>query len=125
MTQDKGNAGEELADFCRALPGATEDVKWGNDLVFSIAGKMFACFELPDCERLSFKVEPLLFSSLVTQPCFEPAPYLARHSWVSLNDTHAVPVDALEDFLTESHRLVAAKLPKKAQQALGLVEIIR
>jgi predicted DNA-binding protein (MmcQ/YjbR family) len=32
---------EELREFCMALPGVTEDVKWGNDLCFSVGKKMF------------------------------------------------------------------------------------
>ena len=47
-----------LYDLCRSLPGATEDVKWDNDLVFSVGGKMFACFSLPEGNPLSFKVDP-------------------------------------------------------------------
>jgi len=31
-----------LLDFCRTLPGATEDVKWGSHLVFSVGDEMFA-----------------------------------------------------------------------------------
>jgi len=34
-----------LQAYCRSLPGATEDIKWGNDLVFSVGGKMFAGFD--------------------------------------------------------------------------------
>ena len=55
---------DPLVAFCRSLPGATEDIKWEHDLIFSVGGKMFAG--------------------------------------------------------AESHRLVAAKLPKKTRQALGL-----
>ena len=33
-----------LLAFCRSLPHVTEDVKWGNDLVFSVGKKMFAGF---------------------------------------------------------------------------------
>jgi predicted DNA-binding protein (MmcQ/YjbR family) len=29
-------------ELCRSLPGVTEDVKWENDLIFSVGGKMFA-----------------------------------------------------------------------------------
>lgn len=105
---------------CRALPGVTEDVKWGDNLVFSVAEKMFAVFQLPDLTACSFKVDADLFPSLVEQPGIEPAPYLARHSWVYLADRTAVPAGALEDFLGRAHAIVAAKLPKKTRVALGL-----
>ena len=40
------------------LPGVTQDVKWGNDLAYSVGGKMFAvtCLDGADAGRVSFKV---------------------------------------------------------------------
>lgn len=40
---------EQVREFCRSLPGVAEDVKWGNDLCFTIGGKMFCviCLEPP------------------------------------------------------------------------------
>ena len=111
---------DPLFAFCRSLPGATEDVKWEHDLIFSVGGKMFAGFHLPDGQPLAFKVDPLVFASLAHQPGFEPAPYMARHHWVSVADRSAVPLPVLQDFLAESHRLVAAKLPRRTRASLGL-----
>lgn len=111
---------DPLLDFCRGLPGVTEDVKWGDNLVFSVALKMFAAFDLPDRQRLSFKVDTLVFDTLVGHDGIIPAPYLARAHWVSVTDRGRLPQEALEDFLEESHRLVASKLPKKKRAALGL-----
>ena len=113
-------ARDPLVLFCRALPAATEDVKWGNDLVFSVGDKMFAGFLIPDGTPFGFKVAPEVFASLVEQPGIEPAPYLARHHWVSVTDRGALPLRALEEFLAESHRLVAEKLPRRTRRALGL-----
>lgn len=114
--------GDPLIEFCRTLPGATEDVKWGDNLVFSVAAKMFVVFQLPDGQPLSFKVEPLLFASLTEQDGIDPAPYLARHSWVLVRDLDVMPLVNLKDFITESHRQVASKLPKKKQRELGLLD---
>ena len=111
---------DPLLELCRSLPGATEDVKWGHDLIFSVGGKMFAGFQLPDGEPIGFKVDPLVFDSLVGHDGIVPAPYMAKHSWVSVTDRARVPVATLEELLTESHRLVAAKLSGKARRALGL-----
>lgn len=65
---------DPLLDLCRSLPGVTEDVKWDNDLVFSVGGKMFAVFALPDLEKMSFKVEPTLFPVLTARPASFPRP---------------------------------------------------
>lgn len=111
---------DPLYDFCRSLQGVTEDVKWDNDLVFSVGGKMFACFGLPDGDSFSFKVEPELFDSFVQQDGIRPAPYLAKHSWIALASRETLPEEVLKDLLEASHGLVAAKLSKKARRELGL-----
>ncbi|HEX7183136.1 MAG TPA: MmcQ/YjbR family DNA-binding protein [Thermoanaerobaculia bacterium] len=116
------NDADPLLDFCRKLPGVTEDVKWGNDLVFSVGGKMFAAFGLPEHEPIGFKVEPALFPVLTQRPGVVPAPYLAQHSWVNVKTRDTLPRQELEELLRESHALVAQKLSKKARASLGLEE---
>ena len=114
---------DPLVEFCRSLPGATEDVKWGADLIFSVGGKMFAGFQMPDGEPLGFKVDPVVFASLVGNDGIVPAPYMAKHHWISVTERSKVPVATLKDLLADAHRLVALKLPKKTQRALGLETI--
>jgi predicted DNA-binding protein (MmcQ/YjbR family) len=95
-------------------------VKWGADLIFSVGGRMFAGFQLPDGEPIGFKVDAAVFDNLVGRKGVVPAPYMAKHSWVSVTDRTQIPLAALRSLLAESHRLVAEKLSKKARQALGL-----
>lgn len=111
---------DPLLDFCRSLPGATEDVKWGDNLVFSVGGKMFALFNLPDGEPFSLKVDPDAFSIIVGKPGIEPAPYLAKHSWIYLTRRDVIPLEAVKELLQESHALVASKLSKKLRRSLGI-----
>jgi predicted DNA-binding protein (MmcQ/YjbR family) len=111
---------DPLYELLRSLPGVTEDIKWGNDLVFSVGGKMFAVFRVPEGEPIGFKVDPAAFISLTQQPGIIPAPYMARHSWVNVESRRTLPEEALEELLRESYRLVAEKLPKKTRTALGL-----
>ena len=40
---------ETLRRYCLSLPHATEGIQWGNDLLFRIAGKMFAVVALAGC----------------------------------------------------------------------------
>jgi predicted DNA-binding protein (MmcQ/YjbR family) len=109
-----------LEDFCRALPGVTEDVKWDDDLVFSVGAKMFAVFSLPEGEPFSFKVDPDLFPALSQQEGIRPAPYLARHSWVLVSRRDLLPPETVRGFLQESYNLVAGKLSKKLRKSLGI-----
>lgn len=102
------------------MPAATEDVKWGADLIFSVGGKMFAGFPLLGGDPVGFKVAPLVFATLVSHPGIRPAPYMARHSWVEVMDRRLVPLATLKELLADSHRIVSAGLPKKTRERLGL-----
>ena len=53
-----------------ALPGASEDVKWGSDLVYSIGGRMFCVFMLEGgrARTCSFKVDDERFLELTGVP---------------------------------------------------------
>lgn len=111
---------DPLYDLCRQLPGVTEDVKWEHDLVFSVGGKMFAAFQLPEGEPIGLKVDPAVFPALVQVPGITPAPYMAKHSWIKIETRETLPAETLKDLLREAHALVAAKLSKKMRASLGI-----
>jgi predicted DNA-binding protein (MmcQ/YjbR family) len=108
-----------LREVCLSFPGATEQIQWGNDLLFKVAGKMFAITPLePARVCLSFKASPENFADLAERPNIIPAPYLARAQWVALETKDALPQDELARLLRESYDLIFAKLPKKSKDAL-------
>jgi len=114
---------DQIATFCLALPGAREDLKWGSNQVFSVAGnKMFAILDFLG-EDLEFKVDDDLFLGHVDRPGIRPAPYLARARWVSMS-ARRLPLgdDELRQLLTRSHQLVVRRLPKRLQPGLLLDE---
>ena len=59
---------ENLRDMCRALPAVTEDIKWGHDLCFSVAGKMFCVAGLEGPLTVSFKVKDDEFDEMSNSP---------------------------------------------------------
>jgi len=112
---------DQIAAFCLALPGTREDLKWGSNRVFSVAGnKMFAVLDFLG-ENLAFKVHSDLFLGFVDRPGIRPAPYLARAHWISMSSCQ-IPMgdDELRDLLTRAHQLVVRKLPKRLQPGLLL-----
>jgi len=109
-----------FATFCRKLPHITEDVKWESNLVFSVGGKMFAMFELPDFSHVSFRTTPWLFSTLISKEGIDPAPYLARYNWVLVTKPRALPPAMLRQLMRESYHLVAASLPVRVRRELGI-----
>lgn len=111
---------DQLRELCLSFPGATEQIQWGNDLLFKVGGKMFAVTPLePAPVFLSFKASPENFAELTERPHIIPAPYLARAQWVALETRDAVPRNELAALLRESYDLVAAKLPKKIRESLS------
>jgi predicted DNA-binding protein (MmcQ/YjbR family) len=75
---------EELRTFCLDLPAVTEDIKWGNNLVFSVAEKMFCLADLDPPLRVSFKVPEEEFVELTSTVDIIQAPYFARMKWVTV-----------------------------------------
>jgi predicted DNA-binding protein (MmcQ/YjbR family) len=105
---------------CRSYPHVTESMQWGDNLVFKVAGKIFAVASLePGKTWLSFKCDPEDFATLVERPGIIPAPYLARAHWVALETEDAMPGAEIKRRLRSSYDLVVAKLPKKAREALA------
>ena len=105
---------------CLTLPHTTEQVLWGDDLVFKIGGKMYAVAVLaPAKVAMSFKCTPEVFAELVERPGIIPAPYSARSHWVALEREDALPRAEIKRRIRESYELVFAKLPKKKQAALA------
>ena len=110
-------------DFCLSLPGATFDIKWGAEQVYSIGGKMFAvggAYGGQGALLYSFKASDLAFEMLVDQGVARPAPYLARAKWVQLASVDALADEDLKRYLAEAHRIVARGLTRKARAAIGL-----
>jgi len=108
-----------LRRVCLSFPHVTEQIQWGYDLVFKVAGKMFAVTSLePSRVWLSFKASPNNFAELTERPSIIPAPYLARAQWVALESKDALPLDELSLLLRESYDLVVAKLSNKARESV-------
>ena len=110
---------EWIRKFCLTLPHSTEQIQWGNDLVFKVAGKMFAVVVLePAPVWMSFKCSPDTFAELTEREGIRPAPYMARAQWVALASPDTLTPAELQQYVRSSYDLVFAKLPKKTQAAL-------
>src|SRR5687768_2722026 len=108
-----------LIELCRSLPLATEDIKWGNDLVFSVGDKMFAGFVADDDADASFgcKVAPDDFAVITGVAGISPAKYAARFHWIAVDDG-AVPTSEAKKLLRDSYDLVKGGLSLKLQRQI-------
>jgi predicted DNA-binding protein (MmcQ/YjbR family) len=109
-----------IRNLCLSFPQTTEQIQWGDDLVFKVAGKIHAITVLnPAKIWLCFKVSPEKFAELTERPGIIPAPYLARAKWIALESKDALPPDELALLLRESYDMVVVKLPRKTREALA------
>lgn len=110
---------DDLRRLCLALPGTTEQIQWGDHLLFKVRNRMFAITSLePSTVWLSLKTSPEAFAELTERAGIVPAPYLARGKWIALESPTAVPSPELATLLTTSYELVVAKLPKRDRESL-------
>ena len=111
---------EWVQRFCMDLPHVTEAVQWESSLVFKVGGKMFAVAALePSRVWLSFKCSAEDFAELTERIGIIPAPYLARASWVGLEDESALNTAELKEYLQRAYDVVLAKLPRKVRAELA------
>jgi predicted DNA-binding protein (MmcQ/YjbR family) len=110
---------DSIRNYCLSFPHATEDIQWGDDLLFRIGGKIFAGTGLsaPSANRITFKCTPERFAELIEREGIIPAPYTARYHWVSV-EFDAMRDRELKDLIKQSYEMVLAKLPKKARKQL-------
>jgi predicted DNA-binding protein (MmcQ/YjbR family) len=109
---------EELQSFCLSLPGVTEDIKWGDNLVFSVGEKLFCLADLQPPLQVAFKVQEEEFEELAATPNIIQAPYFAKMKWVKVLDEGRFSRQEWERYLRQSYDLVFAKLPKKAREQI-------
>lgn len=117
MTYDEFNA------FCGSLPATTYVMQWGGSHVWKVGGKVFAIGGwADDREAYTFKVSEIAYEILRDRPGLRPAPYLASRGmkWIQHYSEPGLSDADLEDYLKQSHRIVARGLSKKRQRELGL-----
>jgi predicted DNA-binding protein (MmcQ/YjbR family) len=109
---------DALRTICRTLPNVTEDIKWGHDLCFCVAGKMFTVINLERPHSVAFKCTPETFGELTERPGIIPAPYMARNMWVQEQELgNVLDRRELESLVRMSYELVVSKLPKSKRPA--------
>ena len=110
-----------VRNFCLSLPHTTEDIQWGNDLLFRLAGKIYCVVPLDPqvAVKLSCKCTPEKFAELVEIEGIIPAPYMARNHWVAFVDLNGLRQNEVKELISNSYRLVFAGLSKILQAKLG------
>ena len=112
---------EWIRAYCLSLPHTTEDVQWGESLLFRIARKIYTAVNLEGAgpSLLVFKCTPADFAELIEIDGIIPAPYMARNHWVALARLDALPRAEIRRRILKSYELVRSRLPKKTQREMA------
>ena len=112
---------EQVREYTLSLFGVTEDQPFGDDnITFRLEGKIFMClslggdeYEIKNSEpRLALKLSPERNEELRAQfSAVTPAFHWNKKHW---SDVYYEQLDdtQIEEWINESYRLVASKLPK-------------
>jgi predicted DNA-binding protein (MmcQ/YjbR family) len=113
----------DIQTICQKLSGMTEDIKWEDHLCFNVGGKMFLV-TAPDQVPVSasIKVSDDKLETLPQREGIIPAPYMARHKWIKLDDINRFSKKQWEFYIAEAYKLVGSTLPVKTQKQLGLIQ---
>jgi predicted DNA-binding protein (MmcQ/YjbR family) len=112
----------QFEKLVRTLPATTLHEQW-DALVAKVGGKVFALRELKSgASGVTFKVSEMTFDMLTELPGIRQAPYFAKRQWVWAEAGSLSDAD-LAAYVTESHRIIAAKLTRKLRAELGLADL--
>jgi len=110
--------------FCKALPHATHVNQWDGADVWKIGGKVFAIYAPESWGKhagITFKVTPMSYELLQSQPGLRPAPYFASRGikWIQRQSDESMSDADLKKYLRASYDQVLAGLSKKKQAELA------
>jgi len=109
---------EELRNICLSMPYATEDIKYGSDLCFSVGNKIFCGTRITGPFRTGIKCDENSFSELVEREGIVPMPRLSVTYWVRIENAVALTMKEWEDYIRKSYGYIFDALPAKIKQSL-------
>jgi predicted DNA-binding protein (MmcQ/YjbR family) len=110
---------DDLRTYCLSLPGTTEIVQWGADLLFKVGEKTYVFAGLNPPHGISIKCNEEDFYALIEREGIKPAAYVGRFKWVSVPSLKHLPDRELRRLIRKSYDEVVAKLPKKVRASLS------
>lgn len=104
---------EEIQKKSMSFKAVTQDVKWENHLCFNIGDKMFLILGIDQVPvTASVKVSDEDFDGLCQKEGIIPAPYLARHKWVKVDDINRLSPKDWDRLIEHAYGFVKSKLSK-------------
>ena len=108
----------DLRDICISLPHATEDIKYGTDLCFSVGNKIFCGTRIEGDFRTGIKCDESDFAILTERDGIVPMPRLSATFWIRIEKGNSLSLSEWKKYIKKSYDLVVAGLPKKVRESL-------
>ena len=109
--------GRAVLEWCRARPGAAEELPFGPDTrVFKVGGRVFALLPaVPDPDRVSLKCEPHFAEHLrTTHRAIAPGYHLNKRHWITVTIGGDAPDALVRDLIEDSYDLVRPRRKENA-----------
>jgi len=111
---------DEIRAYCLTLPLVTESLKWGDNLCFCVAEKIFLVVSIDEIPvAASFKVENSDYDLYIAQEGFIQAPYFAKNQWVKILDIESINFQEWKKNIDTAYNLIKLKLPVKILKTMG------
>ncbi|MDQ6861286.1 MAG: MmcQ/YjbR family DNA-binding protein [Verrucomicrobiota bacterium] len=112
---------DAFREYCLTRAGVTEETPFGPDnLVFKVAGKMFALLGLDEIPaRVNLKCDP--DRALELRDRYEdviPGYHMNKKHWNTVVIARAIPDGEIRKMIDHSYELVVSSLPKKTREQL-------
>ena len=111
---------EQLREICLSMQFATEDIKYGTDLCFSIGKKIFCGTRIEGPFRTGIKCSEADFAELIEREGIVPMPRLSSTYWIRIENSKALTTQKWKDYVKKSYDLILSALTKKEREKLGL-----
>lgn len=100
---------DKLRNLCLSFPDAVEEIKFGSDVYYSVAGEVFCTTSADVDSGVSFQVNAEEFREMSRREGIIPAPYLARKHWVYVLAFSWLSKKEWERYIQQSYQLALEK----------------
>ena len=112
---------EEFREYCLAMPGTTEGMPFGPDvLVLKVMEKIYALTGIDKFEYINLKCDPEYATRLREEydGAIRPGYHMNKKCWNSVDTNGSVSDKKIRHLINHSYELVVSKLPKKLKDEL-------
>ena len=109
---------EAMREYCLSLPGATEGIKWEENLALMVGEKIFCLTEFDEGCPVALKVTEERFDELTARDGITQAPHWAKRKWVAVVRRNALNMAEWKAIIDDSYALVKAGLTKQQRAAI-------